>query len=168
MKNHLLLFLTPFLFLACNPKNTTDEPKHQETTENKEEPKEEKPDPNTLVISKAALLILQPDSISFAKAKDAFVEEHGEDALAEVGSDEGFYLADAADFAKTKGLEVHTSQQMKIIFKAEDGKEFELTNDVQGLGADVFMFNGKDQPQKVKEVATFSSGEEYKAYFGEQ
>lgn len=170
MKNYLFLLTVSFLFFACNPTKKSNEDNHDDdtTTEQNEEPKEETVDPNTLVIEGEALLILQPDSISFAKAREAFVAEHGQDALAEVGSDEGFYLADASDFAKTKSLKVYTSKLPKIIFKAGKDQKFELENDVQGLGADVFMFNGTDQPQKVKEVVTFSSGEEYNAYFGKE
>ncbi len=158
------------LLTACNtptePKQADDDKISAEEKKNTEKPKqEEKSDPNVFEVKEACLLFLNPSSAAFDKAKEAFVKEHGKEALAEVGSDIGFYQMGASDFAESKGLKVLNSNLASVHFKKEDGTVFKLKNNVAGMDAEAYMFDGKKDPLKVKELVSFPTGEEYKAYF---
>jgi len=146
---------------ACNnaDKGKTDD---DQTKENSEAKSPE----NEFTVEGKALVFISPDSVSFSNAAAKAKKEYGEDGLAEIGSDEGMYAADAKDFVTAKGLKVFDSDAKVILFKKEDGSVFRFENKVNGLGADVYLFDGKKDPKKVEALAAFSDEKEYNEYFG--
>jgi hypothetical protein len=152
----LMLFLLSTLF-SCesNTAESNDQPKN-------DSPKVEE----AFSISGKCIVFIRPDSATFHQAIEALKKEHGEDALAEIGSDEGLYNGQARDFAQEKGLQVHETDAKEISFQKEDGTTFRMSNSVRGYSPDFYMFDGVNKPKKVENIALFPEGEEFKAYFG--
>jgi hypothetical protein len=153
------LVIASLLTVACNNAGSKEPETKEGETENKAEEK-------GFSVEGKALVFIRPDSITFEKAIEKVKKERGEDALAEIGSDEGLYAGEAKDYVTSKGLKVFDSDAKLILFKKEDGSVFRMENKVEGLGADVYLFDGKKDPKKIESLAAFGDEKEYNAYFG--
>lgn len=151
-----ILFLLSTLF-SCelNTEKSNDLPKN-------DSPKVEE----AFTVSEKGIIFIRPDSATFNQAIEALKKEHGEDALAEIGSDEGFYQGQVRDFAQEKGLQVIETDAKEISFQKEDGSTFRMQNNIRSYSPDIYMFDGKNRPKKVENIALFEDGEEFNAYFG--
>ena len=157
MKHFILTILLLSSLISCE----------LNTTQENEKPKEEGPKvEEAFTLSGKSVIFIRPDSATFNRAIEALEKEHGEDALAEIGSDEGLYNGQARDFAQEKGLQVHETDAKEISFHKEDGTTFRMENSVRGYSPDLYMFDGINKPKKVESITLFNDGKEFEAYFG--
>jgi|GEM_PF-4485730 len=70
------------------------------------------------------------------------------------------------DFAQEKRIDVIDTNQSSVVFKMKNGRELVVKNTIQGISSAVYMFDGKKEPQRIQDVATFDDGKEFQRYFG--
>jgi hypothetical protein len=130
-----------------------------------------KPDAAT---KQKALIVDKPSFVFIRATPEAYKEAVAElkkkypdsEDTGEIASDVGYYEMQVADYATRKKMPVIETDQLEVIFKKKDGTEFRVKNAINHIGQDIYMFDGKKNPQMIKDQAMFDDGKEFQSYFG--